>query len=172
MAFRAQAPMNVFSYRSINLITSLGCLAALLFAILYLQEHLGLEPCYLCVTQRFFVTVTGLLFALATMHDDFSLPRTIYASLSSLSAMGGAFFALKQLWLQSLSEDQVPSCGPPIEYVFEAFSLSEIITTLISGDGNCSEVQWQFMGLSIPGWVLIGCLMLMALSLFQLLRKE
>ena len=164
--------MNILSYRSINLITALGCGAVLLFAILYLQEHLELEPCYLCITQRFFVIVTGLLFGVATIHDDFGRPRIMYASLSSLSAMGGAFFALKQLWLQSLSEDQVPSCGPPIEYVFEAFSVSEIITILLSGDGNCSEVQWQFIGLSIPGWVLIGCLMLLALSLFQLLRKE
>tara|TARA_B100001093_G_C26763795_1_gene986945 strand:+ start:1013 stop:1507 length:495 start_codon:yes stop_codon:yes gene_type:complete len=164
--------MSALSYRSINLITALGCGAALVFAVLYLQEHLELKPCYLCVTQRFFVTVTGLLFALAMMHDNFGLPRSIYASLSCLSAMGGAFFAMKQLWLQSLSEDQVPACGPPVEYVFEAFSASEIITILLSGDGNCSEVQWQLIGLSIPGWVLIGCVMLLAISLFQLLRKE
>ena len=114
--------MNALSYRIINLITALGCGMALLFAVLYLQEHLGLKPCYLCVTQRFFVTATGLLFLLATIHNNFGLPRSIYASLSCMFAMGGAFFAMKQLWLQSLSEDQVPSCGPPVEYVFEAFS--------------------------------------------------
>ena len=164
--------MNALSYRIINLITALGCGMALLFAVLYLQEHLGLKPCYLCITQRFFVTASGLLFLLAAIHNNFGLPRFIYASLSCMFAMGGAFFAMKQLWLQSLSEDQIPSCGPPIEYVFEAFSASEIITILLSGDGNCSEVQWLFLGLSIPGWVLIGCIMILALSMYQLLRKE
>jgi len=164
--------MNIFSYRSVNVITTLGCSLLFLFAVLYLENHLALEPCYLCVTQRFFIVMCGLFFALAALHNSNGIPRKIYAGMSCLCAMAGAFFAMKQLWLQGLDDHQVPSCGPPVDYLFDAFSTSEIISMLISGDGNCSEVQWQLLGLTIPAWVLISCITLLGVGIFQLMRAD
>ena len=85
--------------------------------------------------------------------------------------MGGSFFSIKQLWLQGLPEDQVPACGPPVDYLFDAFSVSEAISMLLRGDGNCAEVQWQLLGLSMPGWVLVSFIGLAGVGLLQLLRK-
>ena len=86
--------------------------------------------------------------------------------------MGGSYFAMKQLWLQGLSANQIPTCGPPVDYLFEAFSTFEVIAMLVRGDGNCAETQWQFLGLSIPAWVLVNCSLLLAVGLLQLLRKN
>ena len=65
------------------------------------------------------------------------------------------FFSGRQLYLQNLPADQVPACGPSLEFILETFPLSEAIGILLRGDGNCAEVAWTFMGLSIPGWTLV-----------------
>jgi disulfide bond formation protein DsbB len=123
------------------------------------------------MTQRVFVMAVGLIFMLAAVHNPTTRGRSIYSLLVIISSLGGAFFSVKQLWLQSLPEDQVPACGPPVEYLFDAFSASEAISMLLRGDGNCAEIQWQLLGLSMPAWVLVTFMLLSGLGLSQLLRK-
>tara|TARA_B110001452_G_scaffold103231_1_gene85667 strand:+ start:12862 stop:13356 length:495 start_codon:yes stop_codon:yes gene_type:complete len=159
------------SYRSTNLFAGLGCGVIIAIAVFYFQNYLGLEPCYLCMTQRFFVMAVGLVFMLAAVHNPTARGRSIYSLLVIIFSLGGAFFSVKQLWLQSLPEDQVPACGPPVEYLFDAFSASEAISMLLRGDGNCAEIQWQLLGLSMPAWVLVTFMLLTGLGLSQLLRK-
>ena len=159
------------SYRLTNLIAGLGCGLVIAIAVFYFQNHLGLEPCYLCMTQRVFVMAVGLIFMLAAVHNPAARGRSIYSFLVIITSLGGAFFSVKQLWLQSLPEDQVPACGPPVEYLFDAFSAFEAIGMLLRGDGNCAEVQWQLLGLSMPAWVLVTFMLLTGLGVLQLLRR-
>jgi disulfide bond formation protein DsbB len=70
-----------------------------------------------------------------------------------------------------LPEDQVPACGVPVDYLFDVFSLSEAISHLLKGDGNCAEVQWQLLGLSMPGWVLVAFIGYAVLGIYQFMRK-
>ena len=164
--------MNYASYRMLNFLGAFVCGALLLIAVFYFQNYLGLEPCYLCVTQRVFVALTGIIFLAAALHNQSSYGNKIYAGLSLLSAVTGAYFSTKQLWLQSLPEENIPSCGPPVEYLFDAFPMSEVLAMLVRGDGNCAKVQWEFLSISMPGWVLISFLVLSLLGLYQLLRKN
>ena len=156
----------------LNFSGAFGCGGLLLIAVFYFQNHLGLEPCYLCVTQRVFVALTGIIFLTAALHNPSSYGHKMYAGLSLLTAVTGAYFSVKQLWLQSLPEDNIPSCGPPVDYLFEAFPMSEVLTMLLQGDGNCAKVQWEFLYISMPGWVLISFIALSLLGLYQLLRKN
>jgi len=121
----------------------------------YLEFIKGLEPCPLCITQRFFLLVSGLLGLLAAIHKPAQTGTWIYAGIGTLTAIAGGFFSGRQLYLQSLPADQVPACGPSLEFILETFPLSEAISILLRGDGNCAEVAWTFMGLSIPGWTLV-----------------
>ena len=164
--------MKYASYRMLNFLGAFGCGALLLIAVFYFQNYLGLEPCYLCVTQRVFVALTGIIFLAAALHNSSSYGNKIYAGLSLLSSVTGAYFSAKQLWLQSLPEENIPSCGPPVEYLFDAFPMSEVLTMLVRGDGNCAKVQWEFLSISMPGWVLISFIILSLLGLYQLLRKN
>ena len=163
--------MTIPSYRSVNFVQVLASFFLIAVAVLYFENHLGLEPCYLCVTQRFFVVCVGVVCAIAALHNPTQFGQRIYALLSILAATLGGYFSSKQLWLQSLPEDQVPACGIPVDYLLDSFSLSEAIAMLVRGDGNCAEVQWQLLGLSMPAWVLIGFIGFVLLGLVQFLRK-
>lgn len=163
--------MNLPTNQTLSLTMAAACALLIAVAVFYFQNSLGLEPCYLCITQRVFVIAVGVIFLLAGLHNPARAGQRIYAGLAALTAIGGGFFSIKQLWLQSLPEDKVPACGPPVDYLFDAFSPSEALSMLLRGDGNCAEVQWQLFGLSMPAWVLICFVGLAGVALFQILRK-
>lgn len=122
----------------------------------YSQYVDGLEPCPLCITQRFFFFLTGILGLVAFIHRPALLGARLYGFFGALFAILGGVFSSRQLWLQSLPEDQVPACGPSLSYILESFPIMEALDVLMRGDGNCAEVVWQFLGISMPGWALIA----------------
>jgi len=149
--------------------------AFVLGAAFYLEYAKGLEPCPLCITQRVMFLGVGLVSLIAFLHNPSNpsnIGRRIYGLLVALFALGGLYFAGRQLWLQSLPADQVPACGPGITYMVEVFPMSEVIRTLLTGDGNCAEVKWTLMGLSIPGWAALGFAGLVVFGLWQAFRKR
>ena len=163
--------MQLPNHRVINSLQALSGLLLIFIAVFYFQNHLQLEPCYLCITQRVFVIAIAVICALAALHNPAQYGQKIYAGLSALMALIGSYFSVKQLWLQGLPEDQVPACGVPVDYLFDAFSLSEALSHLLRGDGNCAEVQWELLGISMPGWVLIAFIGYALMAIFQFTRK-
>ena len=113
----------------------------------------------------------AVICAIAALHNPGQKGQRTYAGLSIGTAALGGYFSGKQLWLQSLPEDQVPACGIPVDYLFDSFSASEAISMLLRGDGNCAEVQWQLLGLSMPAWVMLAFVGFAAAGLVQFLRK-
>lgn len=150
----------------------LYCLTMILVARLYFQGHLMLEPCPLCVMQRFFVISTAVVVLVALIHNAGIRGRRIYSALALLSSLGGLIASTRHVWLQSLPPDQVPECGPGIDYIMEVFSLSEALQMIFAGSGECSEVLWKFLGLTIPGWTLVAFAFMFAVLVFQLLRRD
>jgi disulfide bond formation protein DsbB len=134
---------------------------------LYTQYVDGLEPCPLCVTQRFFFLLIGLFSFIGLFHQRPGL----YGGLGVIASIGGIASAGRQVWLQHLPPEQVPACGPSLQYMLETFPLSDTLRTLVTGDGNCAEVLWQLFGFSMPEWSLACFLGLMALCLWQLVRR-
>ena len=159
------------SIRTLNLCLFLVATSMILVA-LYMQHQMDLNPCYLCIVQRVFVILTGLIALLAFAHNPVSKGQKRYAVATSLSALAGAGFSIRQLWLQGLPEEKVPACGPPADYLFDALPIAEALPMLLSGDGNCAEVQWTFLSLSIPAWTLAAFAAMALLSGYQLLRKS
>ena len=163
--------MQLPNHRTLNGLQALSGILLIVIAVFYFQNHLQLEPCYLCITQRVFIIAIAVVCALALLHNPAQRGQKIYAGISTLLAIIGSYFSVKQLWLQSLPEDQVPACGVPVDYLFDVFSLSEAISHLLKGDGNCAEVQWQMLSISMPGWVLVAFIGYMVVGIFQILRK-
>ena len=141
-----------------------------LFARLYLEELLDLAACPLCMTQRVFVVLWGVIALLAALHNPPGWGRRVYAALCALAAIAGGAVAARHVWLQHLPEDQVPACGPSLEYMLETLPFSETLSLVLMGDGNCAETMWTFMGLSIPEQTLIVFIVASALSLWQTFR--
>lgn len=156
--------------RLTNLVIFSGC-TGLILTGLYMQHVMGLAPCALCITQRLFIIATGLAALAACLHNPAATGRRIYAGLGILLAAAGSAFSARQIWLQHLPEDQVPACGPGLEYMLETFPLQEALALLLQGDGNCAEVVWTFLGLSIPELTFIAFMGLAGFNLWQLLRR-
>lgn len=137
----------------------------------YMQLVLGLEPCPLCITQRFFLTLTGLTALVALLHNPTYFGGRIYAGIGiAFSAIGGSVSS-RQLYLQSLPEDQVPACGPSLDYILEAFPITEAISILFQGTGDCAKTVWTFLGISIPGWMLFAFLCIIIGWLFSIAKQ-
>ncbi len=140
--------------------------------VYYLDGVLGLEPCPLCLTQRVFVVGAGLFALIAFVQGPGVLGRRIYAVVSGLFALVGGAVAARHVWLQHLPEDQVPACGPSMEYMLEHFPFSQTLKLVLMGDGNCAEVVWTFAGLSIPEQALLLFTLLVAANAWQVLRRD
>ena len=158
------------SVRTFFLLIFIAC-ACLIATALYMEKVMGLEPCYMCIVQRVFVMATGVVALLAFVHNPGAVGVRVYSVLTAAAALAGSFFSGKQLWLQSLPEDQVPDCGVSVDYLFEVHSFGNAVAELLKGDGNCAEVQWTFLGLSIPGWTLICFVGFAAIAIWQLFRQ-
>jgi protein dithiol:quinone oxidoreductase len=122
-------------------------------------------PCPLCLMQRVWFFAAGLFAVAGLLHD----PRWgIYPLLSLLSALTGAGFAVRQLYLQSLPADQVPACGPDINYMIDAFPLADVLAAMTRGTGDCAAVDWTFLGVALPGWALLGFAVVAVVAVLQL----
>ena len=140
----------MISNRALSGFGALAC-ALLLGTGYYLQYFEGQDPCPLCLVQRGFYYGIGAVFLLAAVHGR----RTIaYAVAAFILAAGGAGVAGRQVWLQHLPPDKVPACGPDLFYMLENFPLARTIEKLFVGSGQCAEVKWRFLGLSIAEWSL------------------
>ena len=132
---------------------------------LLVEFALGLAPCPLCMMQRIWFALTGIVAWIGLSHN----PRWgIYPLVSALCAMVGGGFAIRQLWLQSLPADQVPSCGPDLSYMIDAFPLGDLVVAMTSGTGDCAVVHDVIPLMSIAGWSLLGFSLLLFASVMQL----
>ncbi len=138
----------------------------------YFQFVGGLDPCPLCISQRIGVLLTGLVFLIAGLHNPGPTGIKRYAILGTITALLGASISTRHVWLQHLPPDQVPECGPGLEFIFQNFPLSETIKLMLSGTGDCAKVDWTLLGFSMPAWTLVAFLMLAVLSLLQIWNCE
>jgi protein dithiol:quinone oxidoreductase len=139
----------------------LVCAGVIGFA-LYLQYFQGEEPCPLCIFQRVAFMALGVVFLVAALHGPARIGAAVYGSLLLVAAAAGAAIAARHVWLQHLPRHMVPECGPDLAYMMRKFPLSEVFGKVLAGSGQCAEVGWKFLGLSIAEWSL-GCFVLLAL---------
>jgi disulfide bond formation protein DsbB len=159
------------SSRGANLLGALACVALLAFAY-YAQFVLHLEPCPLCIFQRIGVLAIGLAFAAAAAHDPAGWSRRVYAALLALAVLATAGVALRQLYIQSLPPDSVPACGASLDFMLKVFPLTDVLVKVLTGSGECAKVNWRFLGLAMPAWVLIAALGLGVWGLWANLRRR
>ena len=138
---------------------------------LYAQHVLGLEPCPLCVFQRVAVLALGFVFLAAYVHRPGQTGARVYGGLAAVAAGAGIAFAWRQLWLQSLPADQVPECGPGLNFIMDVFPFWEAVKMVFQGSGDCAKIDWTFLGLSMAAWVLISLVGLVLLAAWNNFRR-
>lgn len=146
--------------------------AVLIAMALYFQYVGGLDPCPLCISQRVAVMAVGAVFLLAGVHNPGRIGQRIYAALGVLTALAGAAISARHVWLQHLPPEEVPACGPDVEYMLRNFPFAETLKFMLSGTGDCAKVDWTLLGISMPGWTLVCFLLLAGLAAFQFWRAR
>jgi disulfide bond formation protein DsbB len=147
----------------------------LLIVGLYLQHVVGLEPCPMCIVQRYLMCLIALVGALGASRKAWLSHLVSWAALLLLS-ISGAYVAARQSWLQWYPPEVV-SCGRDFYGMIETFPLKRAIPMIFKGGGDCSNVDWTFLGGSIANWSFVAFVgfalaSLIALALMLAARKS
>ena len=126
-----------------------------------LQTSANIQPCPLCVFQRYAYIVTGALALAGALHRGPYLASRIWAGLVTLSALTGLGIATRQVWLQH-NPPAISECGADLEFMLESFPLTQALPMVFRGTGDCSKVDWTLLGFSIAEWSIV-CFALLAL---------
>ncbi len=148
----------------------LACVGLWVYA-LYVQHQLFLDPCPLCIFQRVAFAWIGAWALIAALHNPSGGGRWFYGLMVTLGCAVGAGIAGRHVWLQNLPADEVPDCGPGLSYMMDTMPLGDVLSTVLTGSGSCAEVQWSFLGMSMPTWTLIWYIGLGLVTLFLLISK-
>ena len=160
------------SFRSRFLLGFLACACLIAFA-LYTQFDGGLLPCPLCIFQRVAFAALGVVFLVGGLHAPRGAGgRRTYGVLALLASAAGILVAGNHVRLQNLPPDQVPSCGPGLDYMLDAMPIGGVIRTVMTGSGECANVDWAFLGLSMPAWSLVWFMLLAAWAAYAAFRRR
>lgn len=160
--------MPALSSRQVFAAMALLCVGLLAFG-LYLQHVVGLEPCPMCIVQRYALFGVALWAALGWMLAGRGVQLAM-AGLALLTAGFGAFVAARQSWLQWYPPEIV-TCGRDFYGMVEAFPLKRAIPMIFRGSGDCTAIDWTFLGLTIANWSFLNFVLLASLAAWLLLRR-
>ncbi len=123
---------------------------------LYFQYVLYLDPCPLCMVQRYDMIIIGVLGLAAFIHHPSNRGRLVYLIFILFFSLVGTAVAGRHVYLQNLPKNEIPECFPGIEFIVSNFPIMDALRIIFTGTGECAETLWTFLGISIPGWTLIA----------------
>ena len=160
-----------FTPRRVFALVCAVCVAMLAFG-LYLQHLVGLEPCPMCIVQRYALVLVAVLAGALAFADKKAVLLGGAAALV-ISSAAGAFVAARQSYLQ-LYPPETASCGRDLYGMIETFPLKRVIPMIFKGSGDCTKIDWTFLGLSIANWsflCFVAIALVSAAVIFKRLKK-
>jgi disulfide bond formation protein DsbB len=145
--------------QKVNLLGALVCAGMLAYAI-YSEKVLGFVPCPLCMFQRVCIGALGVVFLIAGLHRAHRVGAIVHGVVIFLVAGAAVWVAGRHVWIQAQPPGTVPSCGAPLDTLMQMLPLSDVIRKVMTGGGECGTIDWTFLGLSMPMWVLISAVTL------------
>jgi disulfide bond formation protein DsbB len=141
--------LNNISRRQWNLMGFALCFSFLAYAM-YTQYYGGLDPCNLCIFQRLAFIALGIVFLLAALHNPNGSGRYVYSILGLLTGAVGAAIAGRHVWIQHNPPEGLVSCGGDLSYLMDAYPITKVLSLVLEGSGDCTTIDWQFLGFSMP----------------------
>ena len=164
---------RITSYRALSGWLALASIVGMAFAYGYLQRTVGLDPCPLCIFQRLGLIAMGVFSLLAFMFHPKSVMLRFGLMVGALLGMAWSIgWALRHVWLQHLPPDQVPSCGPGLNYWVDTLPIAQVIAQVFKGSGECAVIDWTFLGFSIPELSLAFFGVLAAMIIWAMVRAK
>jgi len=168
-AFAGEEMFRLLSVRQTLTFLCVGSVGLLAYG-LYLQHVVGLEPCPMCVVQRYALVLVALLAGVTALGKSRGAHNTGLV-LMLLAAGFGAFVAARQSWLQWYPPEVV-SCGRDFYGMIENFPLQRAIPMIFKGGGDCSKIDWTFLGGSIANWSFLCFVGIFVVGVTQITRPR
>jgi protein dithiol:quinone oxidoreductase len=164
-------PLN-WSYRKLSALGALICFGAIAYA-LYVQYHMLMLPCPLCIFQRVAFGAAGFFFLFGALHDPpGSGFKRVYGTMAAVSALAGAGIAGRHVAIQLMPADEAAACSSlGLDYMLDIMPLTEVLSTVLKGSGECAKIDWTFLGFSMPMWTLLLYAGIFVLALFASFKK-
>ena len=125
----------------------------------------------MCVMQRYAFALAALVALIAAVHGPARRGVRVYAGLIGLCALVGGGIAARQSWMQ-IDPPLIPECGPGLEFMLESFPLAQALPMIFRGAGDCTAIEWTFLGLSIANWSLLSFTATVIFAAWMLLRRN
>lgn len=149
-----------------------ACAGLIGTGIFYLQAQLALEPCPMCILQRYAFFAIGSVSLAAAIHGPRGVGLKVYAALVAVFAIAGGGVAIRHSYLQHFPP-LTETCGTDLEFLLNTFSLADAFPRIFAGTGSCSKIDWMFLGLTIPEWALVWFVIFAALAIWTaFLRRK
>lgn len=130
--------------------------AALIGFGLVLQHTVGLEPCPMCILQRYAFVSIGIVALVAAIHGPVGLGVKVYSFLIAGLAIAGGSVSVRQSLLQRFPAPEPANCmASDLDYLLGNFPLAQALPKIFAGTGDCAKVEWSLLGLSIAEWALV-----------------
>lgn len=160
-----------WSFRTRMLIAAAMCCLLIGFAV-FAQLQWGLDPCPLCIFQRIAFAVLGVVLLAAGLHAPRAAwGRRTWALAALVAAGAGAGIAGRHVWIQ-VFPPPIPACGPPLDFLRETLSAGHLVRRVLTGSGDCGNVDWTLLGLSMPAWALVWFILLAGWALAAGFRRR
>jgi len=163
--------LKLTTYRNLQVFLVIMSIVGMSFALFFLQRYLEFSPCPLCIFQRIGLIIMGIFALMSALFNPKSKIIRLLLWLGSVAGIGwSTAVAARHVWLQHLPADQVPSCGPGLDYWLDTLPILQVFKEVFAGSGECASVDWTFIGLSIPEQSLILFSVLLLVHVLILLR--
>jgi len=161
-----------WSFRAQYLAGFVFCAVLLAYAF-YEQFQMGVEPCPMCIFQRLAFIGMGIFFLIGGLHSPDAKGRRVYAIIVAICALIGVGVAINHLRLQFMPHDpMMGGCGPGLSYMLDAFPLTDALKKAFTGSGDCGDINWVFLGITMPGGGLFWYVILGAGAVWAGWRKR
>jgi len=157
--------------RIVLALVAVACACLMAYGIFYLQEELGLEPCPMCILQRFALISVGVTALVAAIHGPRDWGVKVYSGLMILFAVAGAGVSIRHSYVQHFPP-KTSTCGSDLDFLLGNFPLVQALPKIFSGTGSCSAIDWRFVGLTIPEWTLVWFVIFIAVAAWAIVATR
>jgi protein dithiol:quinone oxidoreductase len=131
-------------------------LVVFLLISFYMQLILQLVPCVLCYIQRLILSFLVVLCLLKYWRLQYCKRTWFFDMLFAISIVLGMLLSYHHVHLQNNPHLYQDACMPSFEILWRYYDVETMLKLLFGASHGCNEVMWQILGISIPGWLLLG----------------
>jgi len=145
--------LNIFSKNRLSWLLLLLSVIFFEASALFFQHIMQLSPCVMCIYERVAMFAVGGAAIIGLIAPQHSLFRWLGLTAWGAGAYKGLILALEHVDYQF---NPAPFATCDLFVTFPDWApINQWAPWLFEAYGDCSEIVWQFLGLSMPQWLVV-----------------